>query len=194
MLGIVLCGGQSSRMGTDKGLMIYRDKRWAQLAEDQLGALDIPVKLSVNSTQKQVYTAHFPEEQLIADHPSLSIMGPLLGVLSAHLSAPEEDLFVLACDMLLIESRLLRKLLDAFTTAAAAEAYIFTREGQHEPLCGIYPSAGLKRIMFMLLGQGITKPSMKFVLNQLQVLEIPLKEEDFLLFSNFNSRDETSEL
>jgi len=194
MLGIVLCGGQSSRMGTDKGLMTYRDKLWAQLAAERLRALEIPVKLSINPVQEQAYASYFPQEQLIADHPSLSIKGPLLGVLSAHLLAPDEDLFLLACDMLLIESRLLLQLLGSFTPTATCEAYIFTREGRQEPLCGIYTQAGLKKILLMLLSQQITKPSMKFVLNHLQVLEIPLKAEDYVSFNNFNSPDETSKL
>ncbi|GGH03134.1 NTP transferase domain-containing protein [Pedobacter zeae] len=48
MLGIVLCGGQSLRMGTDKGLLIHQDKLWAQVAADKLSVLDLLVNFSVN--------------------------------------------------------------------------------------------------------------------------------------------------
>jgi molybdenum cofactor guanylyltransferase len=51
MLGIVLCGGQSSRMGTDKGLMVNEARTWAQTAVDKLTTLLIPVKISVNEKQ-----------------------------------------------------------------------------------------------------------------------------------------------
>jgi molybdenum cofactor guanylyltransferase len=51
MLGIVLCGGQSSRMGTDKGMIDTNGKRWASVARDKLATLGIAVKFSVNARQ-----------------------------------------------------------------------------------------------------------------------------------------------
>ena len=41
MLGIVLCGGQSLRMGMDKGLMTYGGQFWAALAMQKLHELGI---------------------------------------------------------------------------------------------------------------------------------------------------------
>ena len=48
MLGIVLCGGQSLRMGKDKGLLKLEAKTWAQTAIDKIAVLNFPVKISVN--------------------------------------------------------------------------------------------------------------------------------------------------
>jgi molybdopterin-guanine dinucleotide biosynthesis protein A len=194
MLGVILCGGQSLRMGSDKGLLTFHDKLWAEIAYDKLSSLNFPVKLSVNPAQLQDYSNHFLREQLIVDHPSLVIKGPLLGVLSAHLLAPAEDLFLLACDMLLVKKRLIKQLLDSMLSDDTFDAYIFTRAGQQEPLCGIYRSGALKRTMDGLLSQGIAKPSMKFMLSNLQVLEIPLKIGDYPFFSNFNSQVERDAL
>jgi molybdopterin-guanine dinucleotide biosynthesis protein A len=36
MLGIILCGGQSLRMGRDKGLLKLEAKTWAQTAIDKM--------------------------------------------------------------------------------------------------------------------------------------------------------------
>lgn len=194
MLGIVLCGGQSVRMGADKGLMHYGDTLWAKVMMDKMSALGIPVRLSVNAAQKEAYSSHFQHGQLIVDDPSIAVKGPLLGILSAHMLAPEEDLFLLACDMVLMEEKVLTQLMRSFAEKKSCEACIFTKDGLQEPLCGIYTAAGLKKIMGVYLDQGIAKPSMKMILNDLHVLEIPLKKEDYLSFSNFNSPDEASKL
>ncbi|MDO7743250.1 MAG: molybdenum cofactor guanylyltransferase [Pedobacter sp.] len=194
MLGIILCGGQSLRMGSDKGLLIYQDKTWARLAGDKLRKLEIPVKISVNTAQQAIYTKHFSGEQLLADEPAIDIRGPLLGTLSAHMSAPEENLFLLACDLPLITNRLLNIIFDSYKTLHDYDAYIFNNAGKQEPLCGIYKSRGLKKILLMFQNNEIEKPSMKFVLRQLNVLEIPLSAADEQLFSNFNSPSEMSQL
>ncbi|SDF68634.1 molybdopterin-guanine dinucleotide biosynthesis protein A [Pedobacter terrae] len=190
MLGIVLCGGQSLRMGTDKGLLNHDDKLWAQAAADKLESLDLPVKFSVNPLQQLTYSGYFGNQQLIVDNTSLDLRGPLLGALSAHLSNNEEDLFLLACDILLMETRLLEKLIHSAKADGTFDAYIFTKDGQQEPLCGIYKSEGLKKIIFMLQNNALTKHSMKYVLGNLRVSEIAVEDHDYHYFGNFNSQEE----
>jgi len=194
MLGIVLCGGQSLRMGTDKGLLVHQDKLWAQVAHDKLSALSLPVQFSVNPLQLATYAGYFVKEKLIVDHTLLDIRGPLLGVLSAHLSNPEEDLFLLACDMLLMEEAILQKLINAVKTDDLFEAYIFIKDGQQEPLCGIYTAKGLKKIMQLFQANTLVKHSMKFVLSNLCVNEIVVADQDYRYFGNFNAHAEINGL
>src|SRR5688500_7290332 len=104
MLGIILCGGQSSRMGSDKGLLTMNEKTWAQTSIEKLALLNIPVKISINNKQHPAYASEFSSDDLIVDEPSLAVKGPLLAVLSCHMKHPTEDLFILACDMPLMET------------------------------------------------------------------------------------------
>jgi len=194
MLGIVLCGGQSLRMGTDKGLLHHHDKRWAQVAADKLGSLDLPVKFSVNPLQQSTYAGYFADQQLIVDNSSLDVRGPLLGVLSAHLSNPAEDLFLLACDILLMETRLLEKLIHCAKADSTFDAYIFTKDGQQEPLCGIYKAKGLKNIINLLKSNGLERHSMKYTLSNLRVCEISIDDHEYRYFGNFNSHAEINGL
>ncbi|QXU43705.1 molybdenum cofactor guanylyltransferase [Pedobacter sp. D749] len=194
MLGIVLCGGQSLRMGTDKGLLNHQDKRWAQVAADKLGSLDLPVKFSVNPLQQLTYSGYFGDQQLIVDNSSLDVSGPLLGVLSAHLSNPEEDFFLLACDILLMETRLLEKLIHSAKADGTFDSYIFTKDGGQEPLCGIYKAEGLKKVIFMLQNNALVKHSMKYVLGNLRVSEIAVEDHDYRYFRNFNSQEEINRI
>lgn len=194
MLGIVLCGGQSSRMGSDKGLLKLAANTWAQTAIDKMSALNIPIKISVNSKQYPDYEVVFPATDLITDDPTLSLKGPLLGVLSSHLKFPQEDLFVLACDMPLMEPTLLHLLYTQYQQEPSFNAYVFTNEEEPEPLCGIYKAKGLSFIRDMLASGRLAKHSMKFVLDHLDTLKIPATNEQKKFFRNFNAHAELNGL
>lgn len=194
MLGVVLCGGQSSRMGSDKGLLVHEAKTWAKTAFDRLSALNIPIKFSVNEQQQSEYTKVFSGELLIVDDVLLSLKGPLLAVLSVHLKYPEEDLFLLACDLLLMETIVLKELVGFYQQKNNCEAYIFTNDNEPEPLCGIYTSKGLAKIIALLKENKLTKHSMKFMLSQLSVYSIPLMDEQKIYFRNFNAHAELNGL
>lgn len=194
MIGVILCGGHSLRMKTDKGLLNHQDKLWAKLAADKLTSIGLQLKFSVNPTQEEKYNNYFDKAHLITDAHSLDLKGPLLGVLSAHLANPNDDLFVLACDMLLMETHILEKLKQAFIVSDAFDAYIFIKNEQQEPLCGIYTSKGLKKILHMLQNGKLVKHSMKFVLSNLNVCEIIVEDKDYRCFDNFNSHAEINGL
>ncbi|MGZ8509635.1 MAG: molybdenum cofactor guanylyltransferase [Chitinophagaceae bacterium] len=194
MLGIVLCGGQSSRMGSDKGLLKLEANTWAQTAIDKITTLSIPVKISVNNEQYPGYTAVFPSTDLIPDDTTLSLSGPLLGVLSSHLKFPQENLFILACDMPLMDPSLLRKLYTHYQQEPSFNAYIFTNKGEPEPLCGIYKAKGLSIIRDMLVSGRLNKHSMKFMLEQLDTMAIPATDEQKIFFRNFNAHAELNGL
>jgi molybdopterin-guanine dinucleotide biosynthesis protein A len=194
MLGVILCGGQSSRMGSDKGLLKLEANTWAQTAIDKMTTLNIPVKISVNSKQYNDYAAVFPSTDLVTDDATLSLKGPLLGVLSSHLKFPDEDLFILACDMPLMEPSLLNKLYTQYQQEPSFNAYVFTNEGEPEPLCGIYKSKGLSLILDILISGRLFKHSMKFMLDHLNVKTIPATDEQKKFFRNFNAHAELNGL
>jgi molybdopterin-guanine dinucleotide biosynthesis protein A len=187
MLGVVLCGGQSTRMGTDKGLIKTPPGTWVQNTEQKLSGLLLPVVISVNSDQYDMYRSLLPAAKLVQDDPSLSIKGPLLGVLSAHLYAPEEDLFILACDMPLMESFLLKQLLEAYSHNSAKDAFVFTTSGEPEPLCGIYSAAMLASFLSLYNDGGVNRYSMKYLLEQINVLMIPAPLAHEKHFTNINT-------
>lgn len=194
LLGVVISGGQSSRMGSDKGLLKLEAKTWAQTAIDKMSALDIPVKISVNNNQLPAYSAVFASSDLIADDTSLPLGGPLLGVLSSHLKHPTGDLFILACDMPLMEPFLLKELYDEYLLHPSYDAHIFTNNDEPEPLCGIYTARGLSTILAMLHDGLLIKHSMKFMLDHLAVNAIPVTDEQKKYFRNFNAHAELNGL
>lgn len=194
MLGIILCGGQSLRMGSDKGLLKLEAKTWAQTAIYKIATLNIPVKLSVNNNQYPEYAKIFSEDDLVADKTSLPLGGPLLGLLSCHIQYPAEDLFALGCDMPLMESSLINELNIRYKQPPSYEAYIYTNDGEPEPLCGIYTSKGLMKIIDLMYNGQLIKHSMKFMIDHLYVNTIAVTDEQKKYFRNFNAHAELNGL
>jgi molybdopterin-guanine dinucleotide biosynthesis protein A len=194
MIGAILCGGQSSRMGKDKGLLKLEAKTWAQTAIDKMEVLLLPVVLSVNSMQFSEYAGIFPSSQLVKDNESLLLKGPLCGVLSIHLQYPSEDLFVLACDMPLLDPVLLKELFTHYTSQPASDAFVYTNDKEPEPLCGIYKANGLTQILNLYRMGQLSRHSMKFMLEHINSSLIPLPSEQKKSFRNFNAHAELNGL
>lgn len=185
MIGVVLCGGQSLRMGSDKGLLKNEEGVfWSALAYQKLAILVSPIVVSVNQRQGN-YISLFSNNQLIIDNASLGINGPLLGLISVHLQFPDEDLMILACDMIDMKTEVLSFLHGQYKIKGC-EAMVFSNHDLLEPLCGIYSSLGLKKIFSLFQNKGLTKHSMQFVLKELSTIQLKLPNHWENCFHNYN--------
>jgi molybdenum cofactor guanylyltransferase len=187
MLGVVLCGGASLRMGRDKGLLSSVDGSWAQVMLEKLQTLGMTAALSVNKNQFEQYTTAFPQIELIVDNDALPVKGPLAAVLSIHVKYPGEDLLVTACDMPLMDPDVLRELYDNYLMFRGKDGFVFTNDGEPEPLCAIYSAKGLSSIKDLLQAGQLTRHSMKFMLGHLEIARMPIPENRKPCFRNFNA-------
>jgi molybdenum cofactor guanylyltransferase len=188
MTGVVLCGGASTRMGTDKGLLKEEEITWAELAAQKLSSLNLPVFISINPRQLQTYEQIFLRNQLIVDNKAFDAKAPLFGLLSAHLQLPEEDLFVLACDLKDMTTSLMQKLY-ACAEQEMHEAYVYQAQNRPQPLCGIYRAVGLHKVYGLYQEGTLGRFSMMHTLEVLNTKYIPVNEEDEAAFNNYNSPD-----
>jgi molybdopterin-guanine dinucleotide biosynthesis protein A len=189
MTGVVLCGGQSLRMGKDKGLHFSRTGRvWAEIMKEKFAYLSIPSVLSINPLQKKNYRKFFEEKSLAVDNPNINIQGPLLGVLSVHLKYPDQNLMVVACDLINLDEVVLKKLFSNYNSSQV-EAIAFKGE-RIEPLCAIYSSHGLAKIHEACQAGKLRRNSMMHALEELSAAYIPIPEEWKSSFKNFNCTEE----
>ncbi len=187
--GLVLCGGKSSRMGTDKGLMQKDGKSWAETAFQKLSALGIPVKLSINASQRNSYRTLFEKALLVEDQ--LELPGPLVGLLSGHLEQEPNDLLLLACDMTDISIMRIQQLIALYQEHADAYDFFVFKNGQdYEPMLGIYTSKGLRKIDRLVKEGALKRYSMKHVLDSGTTLTIEITDDQKKEFRNYNSAED----
>lgn len=144
LLGLVLCGGESRRMGRDKGLLLKDGTSWARHMGQKLSPWAIPVVYSINASQRAAYSAILPPEQLIIDTRNLP--GPLNGLFTTHRHFPHHDIFLLACDMLDMDESTLQTALACYEKEKGQEFFVYEEDGWLQPFGGIYTAAGLDRV------------------------------------------------
>jgi len=190
MIGVVLSGGESRRMGNDKGLIIAENKNWAQAAHDKLAPFVNQVVVSVNPAQYDIYSQQFPASQLVQDSDLIDVKGPLHGLLSVHLLYPREDVFVLACDMIAMEPHVLRAIFIAYQEQPQKDCYICTGKNGGQPLAGIYTAALLQYLFLLRQNSQLEKFSMKHVLEISNTYIIPVPEAWEPYFVNCNFKED----
>lgn len=191
MIGVILSGGQSSRMGSDKGLITTAGGiSWVQRAFDIATQVCTQVVVSVNREQLTSYRAILAPYLLIADDAQLPVKGPLLGLLSAHQQYPEDDLLLLATDMIQMDVVVLGALLEQHHTYPGREVYLFMNERFAEPLCAVYTAPALGRLLEHYRTGQCNRWSMKYMLSELDVHTCPLPPAWKPFFANVNTKEE----
>ena len=130
LTAVILCGGRSSRMGHDKATLLAGAEtfldRAIRVAREIAGDVIVVARAS-QAIPPGVRVVNDPVEDL----------GPLAGI-AAGLSSSQTDLnIVIACDMPLIKSAVLQRLVDAI---AGHDACVAVVDGHASVLCAVYRS------------------------------------------------------
>lgn len=182
-----MCGGKSTRMKSDKGLLKFHSQYWVEIAYQKLYSLDIPVSVSINTTQLENYQKFFPNYDFIIDNNQLLINGPLLGIVSAHLQYPKDDLLIFATDMLATQTNTLNHLLE-LNAPNLYEINIYQTLDYLQPLCAIYTKNALDKIAQSIQSNQLENYSLKNIIQSLHTQYIQPKEDGE--FQNFNTPEE----
>lgn len=181
ILGLVLAGGKSTRMGRDKGLLSYHGIPQREYLYRQMRPLCREVYLSIRPEQEDSIPEGFA---CIADENKYK--GPLNGLLSAHHAYPDAAWLVVACDLPLVDRQVLEYLLERRDPDAVATAYATRKSGLPEPLAAIWEPRGLQQAEIHLQTAESSCPR-KFLINSNTTLVFP---EDDLWVANANEPEE----
>ena len=162
---VILCGGRSSRMGTDKALLTLGGESFLDIQINKLRSLGIEdIMVSGHDYGIRVEGVRRVRDE-IAD------CGPLGGMYSCFKSAAHDYALVTTVDSPLISARTLQTLIDLCDQAGAKkpdadtdadtyadtdaeiDAWVISRNGRPEPLLGIY-RCGIHDIILSQIKEG----------------------------------------
>ena len=127
--GIILAGGKSSRMGTDKGFLLLNNKPFVQYSIDALKPLVSEIIIVSDNPEYDVFG-------LKRVNDITKNAGPVAGIYAGLSASSTEYNIVLSCDIPLISTEVLQKLINAID--ADSEIILAESNGKSMPLIAIY--------------------------------------------------------
>lgn len=176
--GLVLAGGKSERMGTDKGLLDYFGKSQRSYSMEMLEKLNLKTFLSVRKEQ------NLEQKNIIED--KFFGLGPFGAICSAFQHDPNKAWLVLATDLPYADEKLIAQLIRERDPSKIATAIKGKHKRFPEPLITIWEPRAYP-IMLQFLAQGISCPRKVLINTEVKLVEV---EDEFIV--NVNTPEEFS--
>lgn len=134
--GIILSGGTSSRMGTDKALLKYKSTDFIQMEINVLSQHVEEVMIIGDVDKYQSYNVPVFSDIITGK-------GPLGGILTGLAHSKLDHNIVLSCDVPKVESNFIKAMMKAYN---GEDALVCSYEGKIHPLVGIYHRKALSEL------------------------------------------------
>lgn len=184
LYALVLCGGFSKRMQTDKFLITYHDNipQWLYLHNLLKPLVD---KVFISCRNDQV--GHFEGYPVIED--KIEGSSPSVGLLSAHKTHPEAAWLVIACDLPLLTDQSLKLLINERDSIKYATSFISPENDLPEPLIAIWEPKGLQALKENF-ESGLNCPRKTLINNNIKLIYNDLPHEQL----NANTPEEMEQV
>ncbi len=143
LYGLVLAGGRSRRMRSDKASLAYGARPQLAEAFDLVARHVARAYVSVRAEQAgEPLRASYPQIVDGADG-----RGPIAGIIAAQAQHPDAAWLVLACDLPHLDDATLAALVAQRDAGRVATAFRSRYDGLPEPLCAIYEPRSREAIL-----------------------------------------------
>lgn len=184
LYGLVLAGGRSARMGSDKGALVYEGAPQSERVLSMLAKVCEKAFVSCRPEQKEL--PHLKSLPAITD--SFLGVGPNSGILSAMREFPEAAWMVVACDLPRFSLKAAQTLAAERNPFKTATCFFNEERGWPEPLCAVYEPKAWHALLSHM-GLGINCPR-KVLANENIKTVAPPQASDI---ENANTQNERAE-
>jgi|TARA_B100000767_G_scaffold74484_1_gene71113 molybdopterin-guanine dinucleotide biosynthesis protein A len=172
--GLVLIGGKSKRMGTDKSELNYYGKPQKEYVKELLEDNLLDTYFSVQNISEN-------EKEI---HDTFLNLGPFGGICSAFQKDPNSALLVVATDLPFVDKNLIIRLLENRNPSKVATAIKGRAKEFVEPLITIYEPKAYPMLL-QYLAQGYSCPRKMLINSDVEIIEV-----DDNLIRNVNTPEE----
>lgn len=176
--GIILSGGKSSRMGTEKGFLLFNNKPFIKHSIDALKPFVTETIIVSNNKAYDIFGLKRVEDVF-------ENSGPLAGIYSGLKKSKTAYNLVLSCDIPLINATVIEKLINALDNDS--EIIQIESDGNTMPLIALYKKH-CKHTILKLLNEGERR--LQYAVNQCQVKNVVLNDEETYFTQNINTPEQ----
>jgi len=178
----ILAGGKSSRIGTDKGLVLLSGKPMIQYIIDTISPLTKTIS-NISNNDAYIVFGYPVYPDLIKDK------GPVGGIYTALSNSVASTNLILSCDTPFVSLRLIQKLID---NCKGVDVCIPSFKGRVHPLIGVYKKKNTEVYKNTIQAKVLKLMSVNETLNTL-VIEVG-NEFNENIFTNINTENELNTL
>lgn len=178
LTGIILAGGKSSRMGTDKGFLLLNNKPFVQYSIDALKPLVSEIIIVSDNSKYDVFG-------LKRINDITKNAGPVAGICSGLKASSTNHNLILSCDIPLINSQILKQLINAIDETS--EIIQVESNGKSMPLIAIYKKQIIHTFNSLLQAN---ERRLRIAIQSCKSKNILLKKEHELSTMNVNTKNE----
>lgn len=176
--GLVLAGGDSTRMGQDKGAIHYHGKAQREFMADLLSQFC-----------EETYISKKPSKSIESQYPfiedSFLDLGPYGGILSAFRHDPNAAWLCVACDIPMLDHLALEKLVKGRDASQLATCFHNPDMGFPEPLITLWEPRAYPALLYFL-SLGYSCPRKVLINSDVKTLEL----KDTQVLTNVNTPEE----
>ena len=180
--GIVLAGGKSSRMGSDKGLLTIYGKMFVEHVVDAMKPLVDNIIIVSNNKMYDQFGYERIEDEIINS-------GPMAGLYSGLKHSESEYNLVLSCDIPLIKTKVLKKLTD--TDYRNYDVVQIQSQHKTMPLIAVYKKQCMDKCLELLEQD---EKRLRVAVSQLKSKTILIESELDNFVRNVNTKEDLKEI
>lgn len=176
--GYILAGGKSSRMGTDKGLLMIEGKAMIQYVIEQMQLVFNNLLIVSNNSEYEKFGL-----EVIPD--LIKNIGPAGGIYTALEHSDSLLNFVVSCDMPFITKGAIEFIIE---NSNESQIVLLENQGNLEPLFGIY-AKDCEPIWLELIDEG--KVKLQDMVKNFKLTTIPVENNEIFatsFFKNINTK------
>jgi molybdopterin-guanine dinucleotide biosynthesis protein A len=174
---IILAGGQSSRMGQDKGLMEVKGKPMIQHIIDTVSLLTNQIIIIANNTEYQQFGFPVYED-------FIKQKGPLAGIVTGLSNSTTDLNWIISCDVPFVSANLLSELM---LNLVKVDVVVPSKNDRIHPLIG-----GYKKSTLQIFKRELEHNHLK-IMNVISYFDVHIMNADqfdVINFKNLNSKED----
>lgn len=165
LFGLLLDGGNSSRMGEDKGTISYHGKNHRSYLEELLSDRCAETYISIGTREEDMKSDRYITDTFVN-------LGPYGGILSAFREFPDSAFLTLPCDAPFIDDELIDYLIKNRNPQKTATAFLNPETEFPEPLITIWEPKSYP-VLLHFLSLGYSCPRKVLINSEIELLDCP---------------------